>query len=204
MNIKKPEVIRLKSKYGSRITSRNIDGSVGVNANIPMKEIIKRLAAYEDTGLTPEEIIKLKGHKHGLTHTRLYTIWKSMRQRCFSKQHKDFKRYGGRGITICEEWKNSFQAFYDWALAHGYADNLSIDRIDNDGNYCPENCQWADSATQAKNRRFAHITYNGETHTIEEWSKITGISNSGIRYRIQQNYPVEKILAPAKKGGADE
>ena len=90
---------------------------------------------------------------HGLSFTRLYNIWSAMKQRCYYSKHKDFYNYGGRGITVCSEWKNDFQAFYDWAITHGYADDLSIDRIDVNGDYTPDNCRWATALEQRLNQR---------------------------------------------------
>lgn len=150
-----------------------------------------------------DEINELRKHKHGLTHTRLYSIWKCMRQRCLSKQHKDYKDYGGRGISICDEW-GDFRTFYDWAMKNGYSDDLTIDRINNNGNYCPENCRWSDKYVQSRNRRFTTLTRSGETHTIDEWSKIIGVSNSCIRYRIRKGMPIDQILSPKEKGGCRE
>lgn len=90
---------------------------------------------------------------HGKSHTRLWYLWRHMKARCYCKTNPAFRRYGGRGITVCEEWQNDFQSFYDWAMANGYQDNLFIDRIDNDKGYSPDNCRWATQKQQIKNRR---------------------------------------------------
>ena len=91
--------------------------------------------------------------KHGKTGTRLHRIWKAMHTRCYNINSPQFKYYGYRGIFICDEWKVNFQAFHDWAMSHGYEDNLSIDRIDSNGNYSPDNCRWVTMAEQNKNKR---------------------------------------------------
>jgi hypothetical protein len=94
---------------------------------------------------------------HGQSHTRLYNIWGGMKDRCSNPKNKRYNIYGGKGVYVCEEWKISFKAFYEWAIANGYRDNLTIDRINSDGNYEPSNCRWATYSEQNKNRKFKKV-----------------------------------------------
>lgn len=135
--------------------------------------------------------------KHKLSAHRLYKIWTDMKKRCTNKSHKSFNDYGGRGIKVCDEWAHYFQRFYEWSICNGYEDTLSIDRIDVNGDYCPENCRWADRITQANNCRTNHyLTHNGETKTIAEWARALGMSDSVIRQRLSKlGWSVEKTLS---------
>lgn len=133
---------------------------------------------------------------HGATDTRLYNIWTSMKARCeTSKKKKFIKDYQNRGINICAEW-HDFSVFQKWALENGYKDDLSIDRIDNNKGYYPENCRWADNFTQANNKRNNHwLTYNNKTQTIAQWSKELGMKYNALNERLRKGWSVERALS---------
>lgn len=121
---------------------------------------------------------------HGMSKTKLYRTWHGMKRRCdpADKCHKD--RYSDRGITVCEEWKHSFEAFYEWAIANGYQEGLTIDRINNDGNYEPSNCRWATTYTQARNKRSnIMVEHNGETLCITDWEIKLGFGTGTLWHR---------------------
>jgi hypothetical protein len=95
-----------------------------------------------------------RGYKtHGLSRSRIYKTWEDMKTRCYNPNCRNYHNYGGRGIIVCEEWKNDFVVFYNWAMANGYTDELTIERVDVNGNYCPENCTWISLSEQSKNKR---------------------------------------------------
>lgn len=122
---------------------------------------------------------------HGLSNTRIYRIWSKMKSRCYNPDDPKYDRYGLRGITICKEWDNFF-IFYEWAISHGYSDTLSINRIDNDGNYCPENCNWATDKEQANNKSTSDfIEYNGEIKTLAQWADEYNVCPQTVRKRYK-------------------
>lgn len=132
---------------------------------------------------------------HGKRHTRLYNIWLQMKNRCYNRKTPRYKDYGGRGITVCDEWKNDFKAFYDWSMLHDYADNLTIDRIDNNGNYTPSNCRWVTVADQNRNsRKCDFITYHGETHCLKEWCEILSLHYGSVLSRKRYGWSVERMF----------
>ena len=138
---------------------------------------------------------------HGLSKHPLYARWGKIVGRCYNKNQPDYPRYGDRGIKMCEEWRNDFRSFYDWSIANGYREDLSIDRIDNNGNYEPSNCRWVDNTVQANNKRNNHlIEINGETKTLAEWCKIYNQDYFTVEARIRiQGYTPLKALTTYRK-----
>lgn len=136
---------------------------------------------------------------------RLYSIWSCMKDRCINPNSTSYINYGGRGIKVCDEWENDFESFMIWAINNEYDPHAergacTLDRIDVNGNYCPDNCRWVNQKTQCNNtRRNIHIEYNDETHTIAEWSDISGLPASIIYSRIRLGWDTEKVFStPAK------
>jgi len=143
--------------------------------------------------------------KHGGRKDRLYGIWHNMKQRCFGTTYKDYPQWGGRGITVCDEWKDDYSAFKEWALSHGYADGLSLDRIDVNGNYEPGNCRWADWHTQAKNRTNSmNFEVNGELKNLVDLAAEYGIKYGTLYQRVHlYEWPIEKaLLTPTRNNSA--
>lgn len=154
-----------------------------------------RSGRTQSCGCIHKEQLADRNRTHGLSYTRLCSIWRAMKVRCYSQNSQAYPNYGGRGIKICDEWKNDIEAFYTWAMANGYDDHLSIDRIDVDGNYEPSNCRWADKRTQANNTRSNRILEcDGKAQTISQWSAETGIKAHTIRKRIEMGWTIEKAL----------
>lgn len=130
---------------------------------------------------------------HGYSKTKLHNCWLNVRARCKPKN----KYYGGRGIKVCSEWNNSFESFRDWALANGYKKGLEIDRIDNDGNYEPENCQFVTRKEQTRNSRNNRLIKIGkETKPLCEWAEQAGIKWYTLRHRIRAGWPEHRLLEP--------
>lgn len=126
-------------------------------------------------GCLKREQTRERNTSHGMSKTRLYKEWLSMKERCYREKHEFYQYYGGKGIKVCEEWKNNFENFRNWALQNGYNDDLTIDRIDNDKDYCPSNCRWVDMQIQANNRtNNIVVLHNNKWMTIEEVIKQTG------------------------------
>lgn len=127
----------------------------------------------------------LRPEFHYMSHTRLYRIYSGMKSRCNWPSHHAYNDYGGRGIKVCDEWNDSFICFYEWAIKNGYSDSLTLDRIDNDGDYSPDNCRWTDMHNQSVNRRnTVMFTLHNETKPLIEWCREYGVSYSTAYGRI--------------------
>lgn len=132
---------------------------------------------------------------HGLSDTRIDIIFRGMKQRCYDTNAENYSNYGGRGIKICSEWLNNKRAFFDWSFQNGYSDDKSIDRIDVNGNYTPDNCRWVDNKTQSNNRRNNRIlTYKGISKDVQEWAEATGIPYQTIYSRINMGWSTDRVL----------
>ena len=131
---------------------------------------------------------------HCGTGTRLFKIWCSMRERCYRVKHSAYNRYGGRGIKVCDEWKD-FVAFRDWAYLNGYAEKLTIDRIDNDGNYEPNNCRWVSYKQQENNKSSNRIVeYQGKKYTVSQLAELAGLNVSTIFQRIYKGWSIDDVV----------
>ena len=127
--------------------------------------------------------------KHGYYGTRLYRIWHQMKDRCYNRNAKHYSDYGGRGIRICDEWVDNPKAFIEWSLSHGYSDELTIDRTDNDKGYSPDNCRWVTGAKQQTNKRNnVMITFLGKTQCVAEWARELHINQQLIYGRIKRGW----------------
>ena len=181
---KKPYKDLTGQRFGRLAVVSVVDSEAG--ANIPTKWLCQcdcgnltqvqgsnlKSGVTQSCGCLQREMARERQLKHGKTGSRLYVIWSHMRHRCEYDWEYGYEHYGGRGITVCDEWKE-FEPFYKWAIESGYADNLTLDRIDVNGNYCPKNCRWATQKEQNLNKRTTvRIEYNGEFKTESEWADI--------------------------------
>ena len=154
------------------------------------------------------EEVKSKTHtKHGMSQSRIYRIWSNMKARCECKTNDAYSIYGGRGISVCKEW-HDFETFEKLAKENGYGEKLTIDRIDNNGNYCPENCRWATAKEQGNNTRSCRkITYKGKTKTMRGWEEEMGLSKGVIYWRLKHGWSEKEAIetkrrAPRPQGGS--
>ena len=142
-------------------------------------------------------VMSERNKTHGLSKTRLYRIWCGMKSRCYNSNDTTYKNYGGREIEICDEWlgENGFITFYNWAMQNGYADNLTIERNNHEGNYEPDNCRWIPIEDQAKNtRRIRLVRIGNDVKSLSEWCRVLNVSMSTVYKRLNKGWSAEKAL----------
>lgn len=146
-------------------------------------------------GCYHQEVVTAQATIHGDRFSRLYRIWCAMKRRCNCPNDYRYENYGGRGIKVCAEWEHSFFAFREWAVANGYSDDLSIDRINGDAGYSPENCRWADAVTQSRNKRSnRNLLFRDKKQSVAAWADETGIPPGTICARLDVGWTVERAL----------
>lgn len=140
--------------------------------------------------------------RHGLTSSKIWNTYYGMKERCYSPKYSLYHRYGGRGIKVCDEWKNSFRAFAKWAFENGYSETLTLDRINNNGDYCPENCRWATVLEQANNRSTNRIvTVNGTDDTLANWVRKTNASYGYVRDKLNSGIDASLLIGYLMESG---
>lgn len=146
-------------------------------------------------GCLQKSITSKMSKTHGFSKTKIYSLWCGIKDRCFRHKNKDYKNYGGRGIIVCNEWLK-FENFYNWAIENGYKEGLTIERIDVNGNYEPNNCKWIKNELQSHNKRNNHyLTYKGKTQILSEWAKEMGLNNgSTISGRLKRGWTIKQSL----------
>lgn len=202
-----------KQEYGQNRTYSKCLCECGTYVDIPLTDV--QTEHTKSCGClkvdSSRERTTKRNFKHGLgsNSNRLFRIWSAIKDRCYRSKNIEYHRYGGRGIKCCEEWKTDFLVFYNWAMVNGYSDDLSIDRIDNNGDYTPDNCRWATHVEQANNRESTirinsiMITAFGETKPITEWlkdSRCVMKTKQSICYRIGSGWtPEEALTTPSER-----
>ena len=175
----------------------------GNTVEIRRSSLFNTKTGTKSCGCLHSEGLVARNYKHGLRHTNLYKRFLSMKDRCYNPNSNKYKNYGARGIKVCAEWINDFHAFYEWAMANGYKKELSIDRINVNGDYEPGNCRWATDKEQALNtRRNRFFTYNGKTLSITQWGTELGGGVALIGNRLKNGWSLERALStPAMRKG---
>jgi len=186
---------RLPNLPNARVTNWECLCDCGGSTNTQRPNLIS--GHTKSCGCIALELIK--NNKYGVTHnqsrTRLYSIWQSMKQRCYDENVQEYHYYGGRGITICDEWLKGFKGFYKWSTENGYTKNLTIDRINNYKGYSPNNCRWLTIKEQNRNKRENRIVeIDGVEKCTGEWSEILGIPMSTIINRLNRGCSADEAL----------
>lgn len=155
----------------------------------------------QSCGCLRQELLGNRSRKHGMSKTALYHVWDNMMSRCYRKSCSHYHNYGGRGITVCEEWARDRNSFFEWARHSGYKENLQLDRINNDGNYEPANCRFVTSQQNGRNTRWNKvIIYKGRSKCLAEWAEELGFSYDILKRRLLQGWEIERAFtSPVKE-----
>lgn len=155
-----------------------------------------RKGRIKSCGCVNRREIREKTKKHGFHKHPIYQAWSHIKQRCHNPKNKEYKNYGGRGIVMCNDWFDNPEEFINWSLKNGWRKGLTIDRIDNEKGYCPDNCRWVSMEVQENNKRNNHYyDYNGEKKTLSQIARENGISRNSLYYRANvKNIPLEKAV----------
>lgn len=198
------KAFRTRDKNGRALIKWTLRCDCGNKVTIAPSKAVN--GVQQSCGCLAHEMIGERSRKHGESHTRLFYLWVNMRYRCYDPKNKRYANYGGRGIKVCDEWNNDYATFAKWARENGYRDDLTIDRIDVNGDYTPENCRWATWEEQANNKTNNHLlTIDGETKTMTQWAKQYGIGMSTIWARVKNGWePEMAVKTPSGGPGSNQ
>lgn len=159
-----------------------------------------RNGTIQSCGCLQEDRRKEALTKHGQSRSKLYKVYHSMKGRCYNKNNREYHNYGARGIAVYSEWLSSYETFYDWAIENGYQDGLTIDRIDVNKGYEPDNCRWVNNKTQQNNKRNnIYLTCNNKTQTLMQWANELNLTYSCIHNRYERGWNIKEILFGRQK-----
>lgn len=205
MGLKRNESEYLNKRFGSLVITENL----GIRKQIhwvfaecdcgsikPYRANDIMFGGSTNCGCKRRKYLVNKNTTHGLSRSPLYAVWQGIKDRCYREGHKAYHRYGGRGITVCDEWLNDFECFSNWALQNGWQKGLEIDRENNDGNYSPDNCRVVTMLVNRRNTsKTIYLEYNGERRPQSEWAEIMGISYDVLSDRVKDlGWSVDKAL----------
>lgn len=199
-------IVNIGDKFGMlTIAEINVKGCKCIcdcgNETFATRGQLKKGEKHGKTSCGCKRKITLSNRRtHGLGDHRLFRIYHHMKQRCQNHNDDNFANYGGRGISVCGEWGESFENFYIWAINNGYKNDLTLDRINVNGNYEPANCRWATAKMQSNNKRTnLNIEYLGEQLTLKQWSQKLNLDYNLLKKRRRLGWPVENLFMPPRK-----
>ena len=181
------------SRNGKKAATWRCTCDCGNTADVPYKSL--KTGHTKSCGCYQVDVQRARKTTHGLSETKIYKTYQNMKSRCNTPSSTEYANYGGRGIKVCAEWEESFEAFYNWSVRNGYADHLTIDRIDNNGPYSPENCRWATYAEQSRNKSSVHwFNLNGEILPLADAAKRLGVTANGLLHHLQAGRAEQDII----------